>query len=65
MFLVGSKQSYAQAAIILNTNPKNVERNILKMCEKKSDVSLRYAKVKRLGIDQKVIEKVKKIIFAY
>ena len=60
MFLVGSKQSYAESAIILNTNPKTVERIILEMCKKKAQVSTRYANVKRLGIDEQSHRKGKK-----
>lgn len=52
MFSVGSKQSYAESAVILNMNPKTVERAILEKCKKISDVAGRYAKVKRLGIDE-------------
>ena len=52
MFLVGSKQSYAESALILNTHPKTVERTLLRMCEKKADIAARYKSVKRLGIDE-------------
>jgi transposase len=57
MFLVGSKQSYSESAVILNTNPKTVERIILEECEKRADISARYAKVKRLGIDEQSHQK--------
>lgn len=60
MFLVGSKQSYAESALILNTHPKTVERTILKMCEKKADLAARYREVRRLGIDEQSHRKGKK-----
>jgi transposase len=60
MFLIGSKQSYAESAVILNTNPKTVERVILAKCAQKAAVSSRYAQVRRLGIDEQSHQKGKK-----
>ena len=60
MFLIGSKQSYTESALILNTNPKTVERIILSVCKKTADVALRYKEVRRLGIDEQSHQKGKK-----
>lgn len=60
MFLVGSKQSYAESAVILDMHPKTVERAILSQCKKEVDISNRYAAVKRLGIDEQSHQKGKK-----
>jgi transposase len=60
MFLIGSKQSYTESAVILNTNPKTVERIILAMCAEKANVPARYRDVRRLGIDEQSHQKGKK-----
>lgn len=60
MFLIGSKQSYTESAVILNTNPKTVERTILSMCAEKANVPARYQSVRRLGIDEQSHQKGKK-----
>jgi transposase len=60
MFLVGSKQSYAETAVILNTNAKTVERTVLAICKEKANIVSRYADVKRLGIDEQSHRKGKK-----
>lgn len=60
MFLIGSKQSYTESAVILNTNPKTVERTILAMCAEKANVPARYQSVRRLGIDEQSHQKGKK-----
>ena len=63
MFLVGQKQSYAEAALILNTHPKTVERLVLASCKKQVDLPTRYAQVRRLGIDEQSHRKGKSSYF--
>jgi transposase len=60
MFMVSRKQSYAEAAVILNVHPKTVERTVLSYCQKKANLPARYAGVKRLGIDEQSHRKGKK-----
>jgi len=60
MFMVGRKQSYTEAALILNTCPKTVERVVLAACKKTADLAGRYARVHRLGIDEQSHRKGKK-----
>ncbi|MDX2305617.1 MAG: ISL3 family transposase [Microscillaceae bacterium] len=60
MFMVGRKQSYAEAALILNTPPKTVERVVLAACKKSAALEARYARVRRLGIDEQSHRKGKK-----
>lgn len=63
MFLVGRKQSYAEAGLILNTHPKTVERAILASCKRQAGLTERYAQVRRLGIDEQSHKKGKKDYF--
>jgi transposase len=63
MFLVGRKQSYVEAALILNTHPKTVERVVLATCKKQVDLPSRYAQVRRLGIDEQSHSKGKSAYF--
>lgn len=52
MFCLARKQSYTEVAAIIDTSPKTVERLVLAHCERLIDLPARYARVRRLGIDE-------------
>jgi transposase len=52
MFCLARKQSYTEVAAIVDVSPKTIERLVLSQCEKVIDISARYARVRRLGIDE-------------
>jgi transposase len=60
VFTLCQKQSYAEIGAIVNMHAKTVERLVLDQCEKNLNLSNRYAKVKRLGIDEQSHRKGKK-----
>lgn len=60
VFELCQKQSYKEISAIVNMNSKTVERLVLDECEKKIALDLRYARVKRLGIDEQSHRKGKK-----
>ncbi|NER04415.1 MAG: ISL3 family transposase [Okeania sp. SIO3C4] len=60
MFLICRKQSYQEAAAILNMHSKTLERSVLSTCQKRADLASRYAQVRRLGIDEQSHRKGKK-----
>jgi len=61
--LLCKKQSYAEVGAILNISSKTVERVVLAECEKQTQQSLKYAQVRRLGIDEQSHRKGKKSYF--
>ena len=60
MFCLARKQSYTEAAAIVDVSPKTIERVVLAKCEKLIDIPSRYAQVRRLGIDEHSHRKGKK-----
>lgn len=60
IFELCQKQSYQEIGAITNMHKKTVERLVLFQCEKNLDLSGRYARVKRLGIDEQSHRKGKK-----
>ena len=63
MFCLARKQSYTEVAAIVDTSPKTVERVVLAHCERLIDLPARYARVRRLGIDEQSHRKGKKNFF--
>lgn len=60
VFELCQKQSYQEISAIVNMNTKTVERLVLGECEKSLELKARYARVKRLGIDEQSHKKGKK-----
>lgn len=60
MFCLARKQSYTEVAAIVDTSPKTVERIVLARCKQLINLPDRYARVRRLGIDEHSHRKGKK-----
>ena len=60
MFALARKQSYTEVAALVDTSPKTVERVVLAHCAQVIDLPARYARVRRLGIDEHSHRKGKK-----
>lgn len=60
MFMLARKQSYTEVAALVDTSPKTVERVVLARCAQVIDLPTRYARVRRLGIDEHSHRKGKK-----
>jgi len=52
VFTLCRKQSYSEIGAIVNMHAKTVERLVLHQCQMNLNLSNRYARVKRLGIDE-------------
>ncbi len=60
IFELCKKQSYKEIGAIVNMHAKTVERLVLSECEKTERLAERYAKVRRLGVDEQSHRKGKK-----
>lgn len=60
MFMLARKQSYTEVAALVDTSPKTVERVVLARCAQRINLPDRYARVRRLGIDEHSHRKGKK-----
>ena len=60
VFEICKKQSYTETGAIVNMNPKTVERLVLDLCRNNLHMPERYARLKRLGIDEQSHRKGKK-----
>lgn len=60
MFDMCAKQPFQEAGALLNTCPKTVERSYYEQASEKLDLASKYAKVRKLGIDELSHKKGKK-----
>lgn len=60
VFELCKKQSYKEIGAIVNMHPKTVERLVLEICKNNLHMPERYARLKRLGIDEQSHRKGKK-----